>query len=1147
MALIYYTPHPLKVAETISQEFPEGTTYAEIINTLDATNRELNINVNGIVPDDIKLTDKVSKYDVVYIRTLVLGGSSRESNKTADIITVVALVAATAATAGGASPFLVAGIGLTGGIASGALRARAAKQAAAESGSGSGVQGEPSLQIFNASRAENDLTLNTPIPLVMGEHRMSPPYGAMPYWDYSTIVDSAINTGIAKFDGVNTDVTHYFVGHVFVDIADTAFSWTAITVTISATNYNVRVPLGAYNAVGGTPASVTAYIAGLLANGANNMFAFNITAGNYAPNTDHVKHEFILYFDSGIYNGQYMTDWSLITTFSAGQLPALQTTINNQFARPELVYTGSDKDKLLVPCFFQNDISQYKTAMTPSATAFYLNVRFRSDFYTRKELGSNTQVIYHLFNYGYGDLTISEDQIGDSPLPTKNISKKSNLINTTWKFLNSSLIGDTFFPQGANTSYPNVLQIEGAQLKNPVSTYPRWSIIGTDQTSYNWLTRTTPDNTVQCCFNLEITSSVYVELENSYESRPIFLQFQYRPFGSTTWLPMQHTEIEGSNFGLAGGRGIFTISGDGVFTWQNQLRTVDNSYLSIMYVFPSSGKYDIRCRKMSSEMDHTIDPIYEDTYTISAVLQTMNFYIDYEADDYVGQNRTSIVVKASQEFNGTINRFNSLVKAKTYKYSGAGDVYTWDFTSNPADWFLYMVRGCFKNSTTHPDWPTGLSFNADAVGNGERLFGAGISDSKIDFDSIKSWWNFCDTKQLEFNAVLSTANNVFDVLNEIAACGRASISFSTGKIGVIFENPNQLPVAMFGMDNIIKNSFSIQYISEQAPDAIAVSYVDKDNNYSENEVMALSEGVTDPINIETIKIWGVTNETQAQKEANLIVSRNRYQKRTISFEADVEGLILTRGDIILLQHDITQWSFSFRAKSLISDGTNVTQIETGCNLPTSLTHILIRKIDGSMQSSAVSVSGGMVILSEPFNLTSAPYYLDDQQTINTLSSVVNSVPEDLMIFAGFSNMPAKKVRIIDISYTSINRMKITCVDEEAAIYARELDNLPSPISYEDFEDYTFIEAVVKNIGYEDLGNGVAKVYWQIEGALAVTGTISVNGSVPSPLIVSGSQTIFSDEIYIDYAISDVINIVITPIVIGVPYTTQSQSIGFTLG
>ena len=37
-----------------------------------------------------------------------------------------------------------------------------------------------------------------------------------------------------------------------------------------------------------------------------------------------------------------------------------------------------------------------------------------------------------------------------------------------------------------------------------------------------------------------------------------------------------------------------------------------------------------------------------------------------------------------------------------------------------------------------------------------------------------------------------------------------------------------------------------------------------------------------------------------------------YRRRTITWETDVEGLCVTRGDVVLLSHDLTQWSYSGR-------------------------------------------------------------------------------------------------------------------------------------------------------------------------------------------------------------------------------------------
>lgn len=66
------------------------------------------------------------------------------------------------------------------------------------------------------------------------------------------------------------------------------------------------------------------------------------------------------------------------------------------------------------------------------------------------------------------------------------------------------------------------------------------------------------------------------------------------------------------------------------------------------------------------------------------------------------------------------------------------------------------------------------------------------------------------------------------VLQMIARAGRASMTYQTGKLGVVWDAEN-LPVsAMVGPFNVRAGSFKITYINEGTVDEIVANFVNKD-------------------------------------------------------------------------------------------------------------------------------------------------------------------------------------------------------------------------------------------------------------------------------------------------------------------------------
>jgi hypothetical protein len=78
-------------------------------------------------------------------------------------------------------------------------------------------------------------------------------------------------------------------------------------------------------------------------------------------------------------------------------------------------------------------------------------------------------------------------------------------------------------------------------------------------------------------------------------------------------------------------------------------------------------------------------------------------------------------------------------------------------------------------------------------------YGAGLPDARIDVEAIKAWGAWCDAEGLCFDAVIDAPISLADLLSRIALSGRASPTWATGKLGVVWEDRDDPAVAVFGM------------------------------------------------------------------------------------------------------------------------------------------------------------------------------------------------------------------------------------------------------------------------------------------------------------------------------------------------------------
>ena len=299
-----------------------------------------------------------------------------------------------------------------------------------------------------------------------------------------------------------------------------------------------------------------------------------------------------------------------------------------------------------------------------------------------------------------------------------------------------------------------------------------------------------------------------------------------------------------------------------------------------------AGVYDVRVRRV------TADSTSEREVSQTALSQIRCYQRD--GTSYAGQQRVALRIKASGQLNGTVQQFSCIASASALVWTGSA--WAWQPTSNPAWWYLYVALG-WRDSA------------------GRRIYGAGLAWERIDIETIKAWAAFCDAAGLRFDAIVDQSMTCAELLMTIARAGRATPTWQAGVLGAIWDAPAQPAVAIVGMGQIIAGSFRVEYAGGELADEIACEYVDAGANWQQQTVRALMPGVTSPRRSSTVQLVGITSREQAQREANLLAAAQYYRRRTVTWDADLEGMVYQRGDVVQLSHDLTQWGYSGRVVS----------------------------------------------------------------------------------------------------------------------------------------------------------------------------------------------------------------------------------------
>ena len=371
----------------------------------------------------------------------------------------------------------------------------------------------------------------------------------------------------------------------------------------------------------------------------------------------------------------------------------------------------------------------------------------------------------------------------------------------------------------------------------------------------------------------------------------------------------------------------------------------------------------------------------------------------YQEDNasYYGQTRMGLRIKASGQLNGIVQQLSALAAASCLVWHADTSTWQWEPTSNPAWWFIDFARGRY-----------------DA--NGRLLYGCGLADTQIDIDALKVWAQYCVDNKLSINAVIDQQQSRGDVLQIIAKTGFASVTWASGKLGVVWDTVNAAPVMVFGMGNIAQGSFQVDYAGENLADEFIVSYVSELHDWQQEQVRVTVPGVVTPVRSTTIELMGCTNALMAGRFANLLAAQQVYRRRTVSWETDFEGFICQRGDVVLLSHDLTQWSYSGRIVGV--DGNAVTLSRA---VPRGATDtLLIIEPDGTETAYTVPAGSGT---SDVLTLTAPP----------TLQA--GYLPVDHQWFFAPLATPGKRLKIISVQPQSASRVRIMATDEQPEFYA----------------------------------------------------------------------------------------------------------------
>lgn len=513
------------------------------------------------------------------------------------------------------------------------------------------------------------------------------------------------------------------------------------------------------------------------------------------------------------------------------------------------------------------------------------------------------------------------------------------------------------------------------------------------------------------------------------------------------------SDVEAFEIYLTMPGGLYQVSG-GLTSWQVSYRveyrvngttpwtdlgitTIDEKTRStVRRIFRKEGlakhKYDIRITRTSENSQ--LDPQKQGDLTLQQI-------DEIKTDDLAYPNTALYSVKAlaTDQLSGSTPNLTFLIEGKKVRIPNVltalgGSAVAWeDYYYDPAasqfkkfsdNSVLYWDGTTYVSAwSANPIWCLrDLQLN-DIYGMGDFIETDNIDDAKLLEMALICEEKVSDgeggfEKRFRLDVVLDSLTKVPDLINQLAASFRAFSFYSQNGFTFSIDRAED-PVQIFGMGNIIKNSFQQSWKSRNDFfNMIEIQYLDEDIDYEQELIGIMDEESVeagDPIRKKQVKLY-TTKKSYALREGKYALAASKYINRTIEIKCGIDALACQAGDRIDVSHDIPEWGESGRLKE--GSTSTVLKLDKEVYLEEGYSYrISIRFADDTIEERAI--------------ITASGYH-----SSITVGSAFSSAPAAYSVFiVGIETTVSKPFRVIAISRQSNGEVGISAIEYNESIYS----------------------------------------------------------------------------------------------------------------
>jgi sulfur carrier protein ThiS len=465
------------------------------------------------------------------------------------------------------------------------------------------------------------------------------------------------------------------------------------------------------------------------------------------------------------------------------------------------------------------------------------------------------------------------------------------------------------------------------------------------------------------------------------------------------------------------------------------------------------GRYKIRVSKLSADYEDLQS--YGDHVYLTAIREI--YYDDFK---YPRLALTGIKALATDQLSGALKYScllygsyicipdtNSYDNYPTTLYSG--DI---EYSSNPA-WICWdiLTQPVYSGAPTSSktDVETGTAGTLAVI----RF--DGIIPTRLNWTDFKAWADYCDeevidkygsmpeddnyvsTRRSTYNGGFDSQITMWEAALRVCNLARAMLIWNGTNLTVSIDKA-QDSMQLFSVGNIKKGTFKETFVSvgERASE-VECDFMNQDTGYNKDRFTVFNTDIDDDTGkyVITLDLTGIIYPQEIWRYAMYRLYQNQYLTKTIEFEADIDSIACTIGDVISIQHDTPNWLYGGRIVSATS--TTIT-LDKEVTATSDLLLIMVR-----VASQTTASDDGYVDHIETINLVSP----STTTATLSLSGSFSSIPAKYDLYGiGYRTLSVKEFKVMSVTRTSDQNCKIVAIEYNESIY--NVDNqdpvIPTP-------------------------------------------------------------------------------------------------------